>query len=33
MVMIAVIGVIIASYVVGCLSSTAETERQWPHRY
>jgi hypothetical protein len=30
---IAVIGVIVASYLVGSLSSTVETEKQLPHRY
>ncbi len=32
-VMITVIGVIVVSYIVGCLTSSVETEQQLPHRY
>ena len=30
---IAVVGVIVVSYVVGCLKSSVETEQKLPHRY
>jgi hypothetical protein len=30
---IAVVGVIVVSYVVGCLTSSVETEQKLPHRY
>jgi len=33
MVTIAVIGVILVSYVVGSLTSSVETERELPHRF
>jgi hypothetical protein len=31
--MIAVVGLIVVSYVVGCLTSSVETEQELPHRY
>ena len=33
LVTIAVVGVILVSYVVGSLTSSVETEQQLPHRY
>lgn len=33
MVMIAVLAVLLASYLVGALTSSIETEKQLPHRY
>ncbi len=33
LVTIAVVGIIVVSYVVGCLTSSVETEQQLPHRY
>lgn len=33
LVTIAVVGVIVVSYVVGCLTSSVETEQKLPHRY
>jgi hypothetical protein len=30
---IAVIGVVLVSYVVGALTSSVETEKELPHRY
>jgi len=33
LVTMAVIGVVLVSYVVGSLASSVETEKQLPHRY
>jgi hypothetical protein len=33
LVTIAVVGIIVVSYVVGCLTSSVETEQKLPHRY
>ncbi len=33
LVMIAVIGVILVSYLIGTLTSSVDTERELPHRY
>jgi hypothetical protein len=30
---IAVLGIIVASYVVGCLTSSVDTEQKLPHLY
>jgi hypothetical protein len=30
---IAVVGVILVSFVVGCLTSSVETEQELPHRF
>ena len=32
-VMIAVVGVILVSYLIGTLTSSVDTERELPHRY
>ncbi len=33
LVTITVVGIIVVSYVVGCLTSSIETEQKLPHRY
>ena len=33
LVTITVVGLIVVSYVVGCLTSSEETEKELPHRY
>jgi hypothetical protein len=33
LVTVTVVGIIIVSYVVGCLTSSVETEKKLPHRY
>ena len=33
LVTITVVGIIVVSYVIGCLTSSVETEQKLPHRY
>jgi hypothetical protein len=33
MVTVAVVGVIVVSYLIGALTSSVDTERELPHRY
>lgn len=33
LVTIAVVAIIVVSYIVGCLTSSVETEQKLPHRY